>query len=212
MPRPPDLLHSVFELAKTRPLFHSEADFQHALAWHLHTSQLVSSIRLELPFRREGNGSEYLDLLAVVGGDRVAVELKYKTRRLTHSHADEAFVIQNHGAQDLGRYDFLLDVQRIERFVQEGRATNGLAVLLTNDQSYWSPASRGGTVDEMFRLNEGRVISGKLSWLPHASGGTTKGRTAPIALRGNYTALWHPYATVSTTAGGEFRVLAWWIG
>ena len=23
-------------LAYTRPLFHSEADFQHALAWHIH--------------------------------------------------------------------------------------------------------------------------------------------------------------------------------
>ena len=210
MPSLPDLLTSIHELAKARPIFHSEADFQHALAWHLHASRVASSIRLEVPFRRNEVSAEYLDLLTVIGDDKVAVELKYKTRRLSHVHSGEAFDIQNHGAQDLGRYDFLLDVQRIERFVREGRATSGLAVLLTNDQSYWSPATRPGTVDEMFRLNEGRVISGQLSWLSHASAGTTKGRTTPIALRGKYAASWQHYATVTSSApGAEFRVLAW---
>jgi len=211
MPAPPDFRHVILDLAKARPLYHSEADFQHALAWHLHSSGLASDVRLEVPFRREDARSQYLDLLVAVGSDRVAIELKYKTRKLSHTYADEAFEIQNHGAQDLGRYDFLLDVQRIERFVKEGRAKAGLAVLLTNDPSYWSTTSRSGSVDQMFRLDEGRVVSGTLSWLSHASTGTTKGRTASITLRGTYCAQWLPYSTVTNGVGGQFRVLVWHI-
>jgi hypothetical protein len=32
-----DLPHLMDALAAQRPIFHSEADFQHALAWEIHT-------------------------------------------------------------------------------------------------------------------------------------------------------------------------------
>lgn len=159
--------------------------------------------------RRSAGRSEYLDLLVKLGTARVAIELKYKTRRHLHCHGDEVFDLRSQSAQDLGRYDFLLDVQRVERFVQEKRADYGFAVLLTNDASYWSPAKRADTVDEMFRLLQGRVISGSLSWLSHASTGTTRGRTSSIELRKQYIANWLPYSTVSDSPGGEFRFLTW---
>lgn len=203
------LLGAIEELAGKRPLFHSEADFQHALAWHLHVSDAGASIRLEVPVRDEDAAAKYLDLFAVVGGQRVAVELKYKTRKFDHEHSGEVFALHNHGAQDLGRYDFLLDVQRLEHFVRSRRADYGLAILLTNDPLYWSTPSRDGTVDTMFRLTEDRIVSGSLAWLPHASPGTTKGRTNPIQLRGKYTVSWRPYAKVGSSVGAEFRHLAW---
>ena len=34
-------------LAKKRPIFHSEADFQHALAWEIHKTTSGCEIRLE---------------------------------------------------------------------------------------------------------------------------------------------------------------------
>jgi hypothetical protein len=36
-------------LAKQRPLFHSEADFQHAIAWELHERLPRASVQLEHP-------------------------------------------------------------------------------------------------------------------------------------------------------------------
>ena len=35
-------------LARVRPLFHSEADFQHAFAWQLHSAHPDARIRLEI--------------------------------------------------------------------------------------------------------------------------------------------------------------------
>jgi hypothetical protein len=40
----PDLLA---RLARNRPVFHSEADFQHALAWEIHSLHPTAKIRLE---------------------------------------------------------------------------------------------------------------------------------------------------------------------
>ena len=36
-------------LAEQRPVFHSEADFQHAFAWEIHQQLPMASVRLELP-------------------------------------------------------------------------------------------------------------------------------------------------------------------
>jgi hypothetical protein len=36
-------------LAKQRPIFHSEADFQHAIAWEIHKHLPRASVRLERP-------------------------------------------------------------------------------------------------------------------------------------------------------------------
>jgi len=204
----PEIIDALGVLSRTRPLYHSEADFQHALAWQLRSSYQDCDVRLEVPMPSDSLRREHLDLLVIHRGKRVAIELKYKTRRLRLHQRDEVFDLQSHGAQDLGRYDFLLDVQRVERFIHNRRADHGFAILLTNDASYWSATSRGGTVDEMFRLLEGRVISGALSWLAHASEGTTRGRTAPVELRRPYTATWRPYSSLGLSAGSEFKFLA----
>ena len=195
-------------LAAERPIFHSEADFQHALAWSIQQSDPKAVIRLEVPFRADGY-SEYVDLYITSGTQSYAVELKYKTRRVGHRHAGEDFSLKQQGAQDLGRYDFLADVGRLERFVEAKRATAGCAILVTNDPSYWSPSARQGTVDEMFRLNEGRVLHGSLAWRAHASPGTMRSRERPITLTGCYVAAWKPYSAPCAVPGGEFRFLAW---
>lgn len=197
-------------LAKQRPLFHSEADFQHALAWYVHKMDQDITVRLELPFRSNGL-SEYLDLFLSKGNQSIAVELKYKTRKFAFHHDAEHFNLKQQGAQDIGRYDFLADVERLERFVAEGRAATGCAILLTNDSSYWSNPIRAGTVDEKFRLTEGREVQGSLDWLKHASEGTMRGRKDTIHLKGVYTANWKVYPNHCDLPGGEFRYLTWLI-
>jgi hypothetical protein len=203
------LVAAVRELAKARPVFHSEADFQHALAWQLQVSFDCEKIRLEVPFREEDAGTKHLDLLFSLEGQRVAVELKYKTRKLHHEHAGEFFALKDHGAENHGRYDFLRDIQRLEQFVHDGRAEHGVAILLTNNQKYWSLPSGKGTLDSMFRLTEERVISGRLTWSSQASAGTTEGRADPIILQGTYTSFWQQYSKVTSMPEGEFRFLAW---
>lgn len=203
-----DIEKHLYTLAKERPIFHSEADFQHALAWIIHRELKDSNIRLEYPMRGEnGKRSEYLDLCVTYAGKNIALELKYKTRRYSHEHNNEQFHLKNQSAQDIGRYDFLADVARIERFVTSQSASQGYAILLTNEPSYWAASTRPDTVDAQFRLTEGRNISGSLAWGANTSEGTMLNRKEQISLCRQYTAAWQTYSKLSEKPGGEFRFL-----
>jgi len=84
-------------LARVRPLFHSEANFQHAFAWQLHSAYPNARIRLET---RPQPGVR-LDVMALMEGRRAAVELKYLLRALTTNIEDEVFELPFLGAQDV---------------------------------------------------------------------------------------------------------------
>lgn len=191
-------------LARTRPVFHSEADFQHALAWHWRERSPNAAVRLEyrLPFKDERS---YADLWIREGGQTTHIELKYWTRALTVSVEDEAFTLVDQAAQDISRYDFIKDVERVERTVQSGFAQRGFIVALTNDQGYWNPP-RPDTVDAAFRLHEGRSLSGELAWAEHAGTGTTANRQRVLNLAREYRCHWTPYSNLGVPRG-EFRSL-----
>jgi hypothetical protein len=58
-------VHAILkDLAQRRPIFHSEADFQHSLAWLIHEKLADAAIRLELPFELNKQ-SCHLDLLVL---------------------------------------------------------------------------------------------------------------------------------------------------
>ena len=87
-----DVHELLASLAAKRPVFHSEADFQHALAWEIHLAFPDAVVRLERPYRTGEGPRIHLDLW-VKGSDRTAVlELKYKTKkmRVEIRHATEA--------------------------------------------------------------------------------------------------------------------------
>lgn len=193
-------------LSKQRSLFHSEADFQHALAWILHQDAPERVVRLERPFRFEGE-CVYLDLFVrEPSGHRLAIELKYKTRKEIVFHEEEEFRLKNQGAQDLARYDFLWDVSRLEKLVDRDEADAGCAIFLTNDPTYWKESKRAESIDAQFRLHEGRGVTGRLTWQGKPQEGTIKNRKDPIVLRGAYSSAWQNY---STTEQSEFRYLLW---
>ena len=189
-------VHSLMtELAATRPVFHSEADFQHALAWGIRETIPDSQIRLEFKPFLGGDRQIYLDIWIPTKG--IALELKYCTRALITHHEGEIFALNNQSAQDLRRYDFLKDIQRLEEVLsRRENAKAGFAILLTNDQSYWNPPRDRDPIDADFRLHEGRTLAGKLAWSERASKGTTKGREEPISISGSHGVLWQDYATL----------------
>lgn len=192
------------ELAKSRPVFHSEADFQHALAWALH-EEGAERIRLERYYEVIDG---YLDLEAQVRELRVAMELKYWTRLLEVEIEGEAFRLKNQAAQPISRYDYLKDVTRLEKLVADQKADIGYAIVLTNNPGYWRESGRDA-IDLNFRLHQGRELQGKLTWGERAGPGTTRGREAPIDLTGVYRADWSSYSEV---AGMSFRYLALEVG
>ncbi len=135
-----DLTNVMRQLEQTRPLFHSEADFQHALACQLHTEHPDARIRLE--YKLFAGEKVYLDIWCELRDRATALELKYPTRRASvNSKENERFDLAQHGAQDLTRYDIVKDLVRIERAVETVPNATAAVIVLTNDPSYWNPPS-----------------------------------------------------------------------
>lgn len=220
------------------PIFHDEADFQHKLAWLLQNERKLD-VHVEYPYPPElipvpnpysspleplepskiRSKRGFLDIWLPEKG--VAIELKYCTKELPRSSPyHDRFSLSNQGAQDQKRYDFLRDVQRLERLRKEpGECKVGYAVILTNDSSYWKPAwttqKTRHTSDKNFRLNQGRRITKELYWEKftsrgtETSKGTMKNREDCIHLNGCYTAVWEHYSpVVDEEKPGQFQYLA----
>lgn len=193
-------------IAKARPLFHSEADFQHAFAWELHRLASAWEVRLEVPVRTQLT-CLHLDLLARSGSSEIAIELKYKTRALTLDLDGEEFSLSSHAAQDLGRYDFFKDLSRVEGFAQSGPNRCGYVIFLTNDSAYWKPPASLDHGYARFAINDGCNVAGELCWGERASEGTRRGRRDNITIGGNYHLKWAPYSSLPVGSYGEFRYL-----
>jgi len=155
---------------------------------------------------------EYIDIWATEDGTNYAIELKYKTRKLDSVYDGEEFHLADHGAQDIGRYDFIKDIWRLERFVESHAKTIGYAILLTNDVGYWKATKRLMTADAGFRIHESRVLNGELRWSDGTGPGTMKGREKPLALRGSHSVTWADYADVRGTGPSRFRYVLLEVG
>jgi hypothetical protein len=185
-------------------VFHSEADFQHALAWALRDAQVVRDVRLE--YRPHGLERVYLDMWGHTAHGPLALELKYVTRRCSVEVSGEPFDLNNHDAHDLRRYDFIKDLVRLERVVEAVPTTTAAAIFLTNDPGYWTPPRATQQIDAAFRIHEGRKLEGLLAWGINAGVGTMRGREDPLTVRGSSLVTWRDYSDVGGPSG-RFRYL-----
>lgn len=202
-------IHGIMRrLATTRPVFHSEADFQHAFAWVVRELHPSAAVRLEYkPAIAEPRPE--IDIWLRLDDQILALELKYLTSRLEAVIGGEEFRLAHQGAMPVRRYDCVADIERLERVVGAFRGqypVEGHAVLLTNTRQCWLGDSGAGTIDAAFRLSEGRRLSGSLAWGERAAAGTKRNREHAIVLKGSYVAAWRDYAAVPGT-NGTFRYL-----
>jgi hypothetical protein len=190
-----DLINSIEVLDR---VFHHEADLQHGLAWFLHQKYPDARLRLERRFAGEmfpgSTDDVYLDVWIEKDGTTTPVEIKYKSDDFRGDWGDESFNLRRHSAQDVSRYDFIRDIARIETIVDAEDCASGFALLLTNDHLYWQPPTRDDVVDYEFRLTDGKVLEGELSWAEEVGEGTVgQKRNHPIMLDGTYKLDWRDY-------------------
>jgi hypothetical protein len=191
-------------LAARRPVFHSEADFQHEFAWLLREENPSLNVRLEHPLSHGKNGA--VDILCHHEENTIAFELKYLCQQLATPVGDEKFSLKSQGAQDIRRYDVFKDIVRMEQFVQGLPTARAAVIVLTNDPAYWTGPKRKDTCDAAFALREGRSASGVLDWSEKTGDGTKRGREQPIRLARQYNFIWQDYSQV-TGRFGSFRFL-----
>ena len=203
-----DITGIMDKLSRDHPIFHSEADFQHALAWRVHKEVPDCQVRLEFKLLLNENERIYLDIyLPSIG---VAIELKYKTRKLDPKSLEfvndfgESYELGDQAAQDFGRYDFIKDIYRLKQ-MSDFKQVTGFAILLTNDPTYWKPSLKRVTRDTAFRIDEGKKkIEGTMMW--NGKEPQLK-RKYPIDLNGSYDICWQNYSFLKDMKYGQFRYL-----
>lgn len=190
------LTTAINNLAKKRPAFYSEADFQFSLAWELKTLLPNANIYLE---RYEPTFNYHVDIWIEENGDFFPIELKYKTKK------DEAFIngqkitLKDHSAIPLGSYDYLKDIRRIENLSQLPGFKKGYAVMLTNESMYYGTNTTTSAYD-MFKIcqNLTKQANVTMNWgltnkqTPFQA---TKGR-GPFALKNTYQMHWDSYNNI----------------
>ncbi len=197
-----DVHRLMKSLSDRRPIFHSEADFQHEFAWEIRSAMPQSKVRLEYPIDPEAKKAVHLDIWLPI--EQVAIELKYYTREFAAEWYDEVFLLRNHGAHPPKRFDFVNDIQRLEQC----NCKKGFAILLTNEPLYWLAPPRSGTIDAAFRVHESKELTGSMSWQGTPAAGTKGNRESNITLSGLYTMQWRDYWAFPGKRFGQFRYLA----
>ena len=200
-------LYTVIERLKSkRKIFVSEADFQLELAWNIRELYPEAQIRLE--FCPDFAPSMRVDILVLMDDRWIPIELKYKTKAYWKVIDGELFSLKNHAAQDLGRYDYLRDLQRLE-YLKENAPLfeEGYTVFLTNDQSYTKNPRDPDCAYKEFALGDGATKTGVMRWGERASAGTMKYRQEPISLKGTYNINWQPFSNLDDSSAGSFFIL-----
>ena len=192
----PFSIQQVLDALRTkRKLFSSEADFQFSLAWTIKELYPNVEVRLEwVPSDYDPN--MYVDIAVFNDDAMIPIELKYKTKKTDKAVDGERFVLKNQSATDLGRYDFLKDIQRIE-FIKQNfpNVTEGYAILLTNDPNYLV-APRPASAFADFSISNGDIKTGALRW---AEGSKSNIGRLGIDLTGKYPIQWGVYSRIDET-------------
>lgn len=194
----------LYSLAQKRPVFHSEADFQHALAWEFHLHDPSAQIRLEIQPRGYPKGDE-LDISVGSADLSFALELKYIKQSLELSVGSELFCLPYHGAGDTCRHGFLKDIERLERISRTDDKSLLYALLLTNDSSFWELPRKVGFNFDAFRIHEGLELHGVKDWAPRSAAELRQ--LGSIRIDGTYSLKWSDFSVFSNMKHGNFRYL-----
>lgn len=201
--------NTISELGRIRKVFHSEADFQHSLGLHL-SKNCDFEVRLEIPFLiphyyKESDKKLKVELDIFLPKEKIGLELKYKTEEATFRENGETFNLKQHGAQNLGRFDFFDDLRRLQLLKKENIIEKGYAIFLTNEPLYWRPIQRKN-FSSNFSMEDEKIIesNSKLDWNGNPSeGSVTRKRlftNNPIIIENKHQLKWNEFSNLKGTS------------
>ncbi len=215
------LISRIQAMAENRPVFHSEADFQHALAIAL--MQHGYEVRLEIPlvYRLAGGGTTCeLDLLVMDSKEdtATAIELKYFKKPFQITIENEFFDLSGSWGTNLSRFDCWADFRRVGALLnspdaKRWRINQGFAVSLTNASEAWTvDTGIQNTLAKHFSMHQGRVVPANASLDWHGNPGVNSvsprrlSPYAPIIVPADARCDWHDYSNISTGQPGGHSV------
>ena len=165
------VINDVLEnLAKRRPIFWSEADFQFEFAWELHKklgegANIYLERRFELDNDKDtqdkNHNKYYVDIWVEYQDGIYPIELKYTTTVCKIHDAENPVETKEQSARDAGCYRFLWDIKRLEEIKTSlsPKEVKGYAIMLTSDAGYYEERKhKQPTLFDDFRLTHNRKI------------------------------------------------------
>lgn len=195
-----DIENILKNLASRGDLYLCESQFQFDLAKEISRRFKKSVIHLEFPSEIIGtNRFVYYDIVVQENTQYFVIELKYKTKEDEITYKGENYPLKNQAAQDLGRFDYLKDISRIEQWSilnPNRQFGGGVAIILTNDSSYWTRDGKNCNYEE-FSLKDGlKIMAGKKNWKSGTTPASTGiNRISGLTLRDNYSINWNGYCS-----------------
>jgi len=197
-------INKVINILKIkRPAFASEADFQLEMAWII--KEIYPNAKIRLEYCPEFNYNMHIDILVIMNGRWIPIELKYKTKKALIEVNNEKFNLKTHGAKDINLYLYLKDIERIEKIRENVDIfEKGYVVFITNDNSYFKAPRKANCYYIEYSLENGLVKEGKLDWKLGTSLGTKRNHENPIVLNSLYKICWNDYSTINNE---NFKIL-----
>lgn len=196
------------DFGKNSRLFLSEAQFQFELALEIKNRFNNLIVHLEYPSEKiKANGRYiYYDLVVEdkTTKEFYIIELKYKTKKANIVYKGTLMILKNQSAQDLGRFDYLQDVSRVEDWLNNNPTKHfagGCAILLTNDSAYWTKSGKN-CIYKNFSLKDcATILAGGKNWEKNPKSSSVGiNRINGLSLRNNYDIQWQKYS-------GDFQYL-----
>lgn len=198
----------INSFAAGKKIFSREVQLQFDLAWEIRKDYPKYDVVLEYLWEKE---KWYIDIVVFSDQERkcVPIELKYKTtdREIEYKvNENETYMTYNQGAPDVGSYDYIKDIYRLENLGKslkykgkEYEVERGYAIILTNDWHYYEDLPSKGEREkynyfywEKFSLAQEK-ISGDINWINPINGEldssgehTSKDRRNGIQLTNEY--------------------------
>lgn len=197
----------IDQLKEKRSVFHSEADFQFALAWQIKKIyQDQVDIHLEVPLSTDKK--DRLDILVKMGNKNIPIELKYFHSELTFN--EYRLSKQN----DTWRSQRVLkDLERAENYAYKNNSSGdqeGYALLICNEEKYWTPKKDNLTYYH-FRLEDGRTLKENetLEWITDNDFASEKALKYGdhLTFRNDYLIEWKEYSKLDNSKKGQFKYL-----
>lgn len=204
-------------LAKRRPLFWSEADFQFEFAWELHKklgegANIYLERRFELDNDKDtqdkNHNKYYVDIWVEYQDGIYPIELKYTTTVCKIDDAENPVETKEQSARDAGCYRFLWDIKRLEEIKTSlsPKEVKGYAIMLTSDAGYYEERKpKQPTLFDDFRLAHNRKIKKdtELKWnlsrIAEDKRADHWSRNWPkFTLKGEYILQWQDFTPIQT--------------
>ena len=192
-------------LSNKRRIFHSEADFQFALAWEIKENYKDDvNIRLEYPVDKMN-----IDIVVFFGENNkqmIPIELKWLRTKFECYIGGEKFQLALSGADAEVRYDCLKDIKRIENISEiRDDFLEGYTIWISNIETHFT----GEHKYMQFDISQDETQKGKIYWDKNEQDeiknidGTLKkslregdSRCNVIELKDSYTFSWEDYSII----------------